>query len=187
MLSWSHLKKTAKLGNGENMTRDELSKIIERREEGRAKQDQAILSEVREHLLELLSDYPDDAEINYQIGIAHDNSGLGSEAIPYYERALELGLSGPDLERCLMGLGSTYRYWGYYQKAVETLRRGVREFPENRAIQVFLAMALYNSQNYKESVELLITNLMATTSDEKLHYFKRGILAYNEDLDETAE
>jgi tetratricopeptide (TPR) repeat protein len=169
------------------MTRDELSKIIERREEGRAKQDQAILSEVREHLLELLSDYPDDAEINYQIGIAHDNSGLGSEAIPYYERALELGLSGPDLERCLMGLGSTYRYWGYYQKAVETLRRGVREFPENRAIQVFLAMALYNSQNYKESVELLITNLMETTLDEKLHYFKRGILGYNEDLDETAE
>lgn len=37
------------------MTRDELSKLIERREEGRAKQDQAILGEVRKHLLELLS------------------------------------------------------------------------------------------------------------------------------------
>jgi tetratricopeptide (TPR) repeat protein len=98
------------------MTRDELSKLIERREEGRAKQDQTILSEVREQLLELLSDYPDDAEINYQTGIANDNSGLGHEAIPYYERALKLELSGHDLERCLMGLGSTYRYWGYYKK-----------------------------------------------------------------------
>jgi tetratricopeptide (TPR) repeat protein len=169
------------------MTIDDLYKLIERREEGRAKQDQAILSEVRAHLLELLSNYPDNAEINYQTGIAHDNSGLGRQAIPYYVRALELGLSGPDLERCLMGLGSTYRYWGDYEEAVKTLRRGAREFPENRAIQVFLAMALYNSQNYKESVELLITTLMETTSDEKLHYFKRGILAYNEDLDETAE
>ncbi|MGO4546287.1 tetratricopeptide repeat protein [Paenibacillus sp. 2TAB23] len=169
------------------MTRDDLSKWIERREEGRAKQDLEILSEVREHLLELLSNYPNDAEINYQTGIAYDNSGQGHEAIPYYERALKLGLTGPDLERCLMGLGSTYRYWGYYQKAVVTLRRGLREFPENHAIQVFLAMALYNNQNYEESVELLITNLMETTSDEKLHYFKRGILAYNEDLDETAE
>jgi tetratricopeptide (TPR) repeat protein len=169
------------------MTRDDLNKWIERREEGRAKQDLAILSEVREHLFELLSNYPDDAEINYQTGIAHDNSGMGRQAIPFYVRALELGLSGPDLERCLMGLGSTYRYWGDYEKAVETLRRGAREFPENRAIQVFLAMALYNSQNYKESVEMLVTNLMETTSDEKLHYFKRGILAYNEDLDETAE
>ncbi|WP_336790175.1 tetratricopeptide repeat protein [Paenibacillus sp. MMO-177] len=169
------------------MTRDILSKLIERREEGRAKQDQSILREVREQLLELLANYPDDAEIHYQMGIACDNSGLGDKAIPYYERAIDLGLSGADLERCLMGLGSTYRYWGQYDKAVETLRRGMKEFPENRAIQVFLAMALYNSQNYKESVGLLITNLMESTTDEKLHYFKRGILAYNEDLDETAE
>ncbi|WP_314589232.1 tetratricopeptide repeat protein [Paenibacillus terrigena] len=169
------------------MIRDDLKKLIERREEGRAKQDQEFLSEVRRDLLELLVDYPDDAEINYQTGIAHDNSGLGREAIPYYERALELGLSGPDLERCLMGLGSTYRYWGFYEQAVETLRRGAKEFPENRAIQVFLAMALYNSQSYKESVELLITNVMETTTDEKLQYFKRGILAYTEDLDEKAK
>ncbi|SFE76610.1 Tetratrico peptide repeat-containing protein [Paenibacillus catalpae] len=169
------------------MTRDDLSKIIERREEGRAKQDQVILAEVREQLLELLTDYPDDAEINYQLGIAYDNSGLGNKAIPCYVHAIERGLSAPDLERCLMGLGSTYRYWGQYDKAVETLRRGMQEFPENRAIQVFLAMALYNSQSYKESVELLITNLMESTTDEKLHYFKRGILAYKEDLDETAE
>ncbi|WP_018758324.1 tetratricopeptide repeat protein [Paenibacillus terrigena] len=169
------------------MSRDDLKKLIERREEGRSKQDQEILSEVRRDLLELLADHPDDAEINYQTGIAHDNSGLGREAIPFYERALERGISGPDLERCLMGLGSTYRYWGFYEQAVETLRRGTKEFPENRAIQVFLAMALYNSHSYKESVELLITNLMETTTDEKLHYFKRGILAYTEDLDEKAE
>ncbi|WP_435169167.1 tetratricopeptide repeat protein [Paenibacillus glycanilyticus] len=168
------------------MTRDDLSNIIERREEGRAKQDQEILSEVREQLLELLSEYPDDAEVNYQMGIACDNSGLGDKAIPYYERAIELGLSGADLERCLMGLGSTYRYWGQYDKAVATLSRGMKEFPENRAIQVFLAMALYNSQNYKESVELLITNLMESTTDEKLQYFKRGINYYKDNLDETA-
>jgi len=84
-----------------------------------------------------------------------------------------------------MGLGSTYRYWGHYELAVEILRRGAKEFPENRAIQVFLAMALYNSQQYKESVELLITNLMESTTDEKLKYFKREILAYTEDLDES--
>ncbi|MFY0758949.1 hypothetical protein AB1K32_08755 [Metabacillus dongyingensis] len=81
---------------------------------------------------------------------------------------------------------ATYKFNSSAQ-AVETLGRGVREFPENRALKVFLAMALYNSQNYKESVELLITNLMETTTDNKLHYFKRGILAYAENLDETAE
>jgi tetratricopeptide (TPR) repeat protein len=179
--------RTCKFEDGDMMTRDRLSELIKRREEGRAKQDQDMLSIVREQLLELLAEYPDDTEINYQTGIAYDNTGLGNLAIPYYERAIELGLSGADLERCLMGLGSTYRYWGHYEKAVETLSRGMREFPDNRPIQVFLAMALYNSQSYKESVELLITNLMESTTDEKLHYFKRGILAYNKNLDEKAE
>jgi len=169
------------------MKRDDLGNLIERREEGRAKQDQAILGEVRDQLLKLLSYYPDAPEINYQTGIAYANSGMGREAITYYERALKLGLSGPDLERCLLGLGSTYRYLGYYQQAVETLSRGMKEFPENRAIQVIFAMALYNNKNYKDSVELLLINLMETTMDTKLNYFKRGILAYAQDLDETAE
>lgn len=169
------------------MKRDDLGNLIERREEGRAKQDLAILGEVLDQLLKLLSYYPDDAEINYQTGIAYDNSGMGREAITYYERALKPGLSGPDLERCLLGLGSTYRYLGYYQQAVETLSRGMKEFPENRAIQVIFAMALYNNKNYKDSIELLLINLLETTMDTKLNYFKRGILAYAQDLDETAE
>jgi len=84
-----------------------------------------------------------------------------------------------------MGLGSTYRGLGEYQQSEETLRRGVREFPHNRAIQVFLAMTLYNLQDYKGAMELVLTNLMETTSDEKLQYFKRGISHYALHLDET--
>jgi tetratricopeptide (TPR) repeat protein len=75
----------------------------------------------------------------------------------YYLLALEQGLSGSDLERCLLSLGSTYRYLGFYQEAVETLRRGVREFPKNLTNQVLLAMALYNTQGYKESIEILLS------------------------------
>jgi tetratricopeptide (TPR) repeat protein len=167
------------------MMRERLAELIQLREEGRAKQDQAILNEARTQLLDLVAVYPDDAEINYQTGVAHDNSGLGQEAIPFYVRAIEQGLSGPDLERCLLGLGSTYRVLGFYQQAVETLRRGVREFPHHRGLQVFLAMALYNTQNYKEAMEIVLTNLMETTTDEKLQYFKRGISYYAQHLDET--
>lgn len=167
------------------MMRERLNKATQLREEGRAKQDQAVLAEAREMLLDLAADYPDNAEINFQTAVAHDNSGLGREAIPFYVRALEQGLSGPDLERALLGLGSTYRYLGYYQEAEETLRRGVREFPHNRGLQVFLAIALYNTENYKESIELLLSNLMETTSDEKLQYFKRPIMYYAQHLEET--
>ena len=95
------------------MTRDRLQEAIQLREEGRAKQDLAILEQARTLLFELLAAYPDDAEINFQQAVAHDNSGFGREAIPFYEKALEHGLSGPDLERALLGLGSTYRALGY--------------------------------------------------------------------------
>ena len=167
------------------MMRDRLAEAIQLRETGRARQDQAMLEEARTLLLDLAAAYPDDAEITFQTAVVHDNLGLERESIPFYNLALAQGLSGPSLERALLGLGSTYRGLGEYQKAEETLRQGVREFPDNRALQAFLAMALYNTQNYKEAMELALTNLLETTSDEKLQYFKRPLLYYAQHLDET--
>src|SRR5205807_7963594 len=111
--------------------RERVAEAIRLREAGRARQDQAMLEEARTLLLELSAAYPDDAEITFQTAVAHDNLGLEHESIPFYVRALDQGLSGPDLERALLGLGSTYRGLGEHQKAEETLRRGVREFPDN--------------------------------------------------------
>ena len=167
------------------MMRDRLAEAIQLRETGRAGQDQAILEQARTLLLELAAAYPDNAEITFQTAVVHDNLGLERESIPFYILALEQGLSGPDLERTYLGLGSTYRSLGEYQKAEETLRRGVKEFPDNRALQVFLAMTLYNTQQYKEAMELVLTNLLETTSDEKLQYFKRPLLYYASHLDDT--
>ncbi|WP_433747310.1 tetratricopeptide repeat protein [Falsibacillus pallidus] len=169
----------------QNSQRDCLDKAIALREDGRAKQDLAILEEARNLLLELSGNDPDNAEINFQIGISYDNSGLSREAIPYYVKAIENGLSGSDLQRCLLGLGSTYRLLGYYKEAVETLRRGVDEFPEHRGLQIFYSIALYNSGEYKKAMELVLKNLVETTNDETLQYFKRGISFYAEHLDET--
>src|SRR5947207_15317744 len=140
------------------MMRDRLAEAIQLRETGRAGQDQAMLEEARTLLLDLAAAYPDDAEITFQTAVVHDNLGLERESIPFYLQALAQGLSGPDLQRAYLGLGSTYRGLGDYPQAEETLRRGVREFPDNRALQIFLAMALYNTQNYKEAIELLLTN-----------------------------
>jgi tetratricopeptide (TPR) repeat protein len=172
--------------------RDRLAEAIQLRETGRARQDQAMLEEARTLLLDLAAAYPDEAEITYQAAIVHDNLGLERESIPFYIRTLEQGLSGSDTatklmkrERAFLGLGSTYRVLGEYQKAEETLRRGLEEFPQSRALQVFLAVALYNTQKHKEAMELVLTNLLETTSDEALQYYKRGLLFYVAHLDET--
>lgn len=167
------------------MLRERLAEAIELREAGRAKQDQALLERARTLLLALSAFYPEDAEITFQTGVAHDNLGLEREAVVFYVRAMAQGLSGPDLERASLGLGSAYRGLGEYQLAEETLRRGMKEFPQNRPLQVFLAMALYNTRRHKEAMELLFTNLMETTADESLLYFKRPISYYAAHLDET--
>lgn len=166
------------------MMRERLDEAIQLRELGRAKQDQSILGQARAILLDLAATYPDNAEVTFQVAVVHDNLGLEREAIPFYVKALAQGLSGPDLERCYLGLGSTYRGLGEYQLAEETLRQGVSAFPDNRALQVFLAMTLYNTQKYKEAMELVLINLMETTTDEKLQYFKRPIVYYATHLDE---
>jgi tetratricopeptide (TPR) repeat protein len=174
------------------MMRDRLAEAIQLRETGRARQDQAMLEEARTLLLELAAAYPDEAEITYQAAIVHDNLGLERESIPFYIQTLDQGLSGADTatklmkrERAFLGLGSTYRVLGEYQKAEETLRRGLKEFPQSRALQVFLALALYNTQKHREAMELVLTNLLETTSDEALQYYKRGLLFYATHLDET--
>lgn len=144
--------------------------------------------------VELVTDYPHEAEITYQAAIVHDNLGLEREAIPFYTQTLEQGLSGSDTatklmkrERAFLGLGSTYRVLGEYQQAEETLRRGLGEFPHSRPLQVFLALALYNRQKPKEAMELVLTNLLETTADETLQYYQRGLLYYALHLDEIAE
>lgn len=166
------------------MERERLVEAIQLREEGRAKRDETILRQAKALLMELHAAYPDDPEVTFQNAVVNDNLGLEDESVPFYLQALEQGLAGPSLERALMGLGSTYRGLGVYEKAVATLRRGMREFPQNRAIQIFLAMSLYNSQQYKEAMELALTNLLETTTDEKLLYFKHGLEYYAAHLDE---
>ncbi len=166
------------------ISRDSLAEAIQLRETGRAQQDEAILEQARTLLLELAAAYPDDAEISYQTAWVHDNLGLEREAIPFYLRALDQGIAGPDLEGCLLGLGSTYRGLGEYQLAEETLRRGVSQFPQNRALQIFLAMTLYNRQQHKEAMELVLINLLETTSDDKLQRYMRPLSYYARHLDE---
>lgn len=143
------------------------------------------LDDSRATLLEMVDARPDDATIQYQCAWAHDLLGLEREAVVYYERAIALGLDGEELRGALLGLGSTFRCIGEYRKAVETLRRGVATFPEDRALQVFLAMALYHVDEVKEAMGLLLENLAATTSDPSIGAYRGAIAFYSDKLDQT--
>ena len=155
-----------------------LSAAIAARESGR-------LEEARDALLTLVSEFPDDPVVNLQCAWAHDRLGLEVEAAPFYERAIELGLAGRDLNHALLGLGSTYRSIGRYEDALRTLGRGVAEFPNDQGMKIFHAMALYNNGLAKQACESLLTVLATTTQEDGIARYQRAIAEYALDLDRS--
>lgn len=155
-----------------------IDTAIRLREEGK-------LEESKELLLEIVRELPDDPVANYQCAWSHDRLGLETEAIPFYVRAIDRGLEGEPLEGAFLGLGSTYRTIGEYQKSLETLTRATEHFPENRSLQIFLSMSLYNLGKHAEAMEILLRNIAETTNDQKIKKYERAILYYKDRLNET--
>jgi tetratricopeptide (TPR) repeat protein len=156
--------------------RERMAEAVTMREAGQ-------LEAARRLLMQLHDDDPGDAEINLQCAWIHDKLGFEREAVLFYESALRLGLDGEDLKHALLGLGSTYRSLGRYAEALDTLTKGVGTFPEDRSMQVFQAMALYNSGEAKEACQLLLQIVSTTTADEGVRSYRRAIDIYAADLD----
>src|SRR5262245_36850948 len=141
--------------------------------------------EARELLLELHAEFPNDPQVNYQCAWIHDLLGLEREAIPFYKKAVQEGLTSDELQGALLGMGSTYRSIGEYQKAKETFQNALELFPERHEYKTFLAMTYYNLGEYAKAMELLLTSLAETSKDEGVTRYQRAIQFYADKLDET--
>jgi tetratricopeptide (TPR) repeat protein len=157
---------------------DTLERAIRLREAGE-------LVEARTVLLKLLEGNPEDAAVAYQCAWVHDRMGREREAIPLYERAISLGLSGEDLEGVILSLGSSHRAAGDPEKAAAILREGVARFPGNLAMEVFLAMALHDLGEHAEAMALLLRTIVTTSSDAKIASYKEAISFYARSLHEA--
>lgn len=155
---------------------DRLAGAILAREEGRD-------HEALDMLLDLQRANPDDAAINLQCAWIHDKLGLETEAVAFYEAALDAGLDDAELQNALLGLGSTYRALGRYEDSLRTLDRGVVEFPGDPAMKVFRAMALYNNGQAKQACELLLEVLATTDQPDWITRYRAAIAEYADDLD----
>lgn len=155
-----------------------LEKAIILRKEGK-------YQESNTYLQKLVTSYPKDANINYQCAWSLDLLGEELKAVPYYETAIELGLSGKDLEGAYLGLGSTYRTLGEYEKSQKVFRAGIELFPTNKALHVFYSMTLYNLEEHSRAMELLLNSLIDTTTDENILDYKKAIHFYANKLDEV--
>lgn len=154
----------------------ELETAIRMRAEGCLKESNTLF-------LDLVNQYPDNSVVNYQCAWSFDVLGLEKEAIPYYEKAIELGLPEEDLRGALLGLGSTYRTLGEYEKSREVFQKGMELFPEDNSIKTFYAMTLYNLGRHSDAMKLLLNTLAVTSADEMIKQYSKAITFYAEDLD----
>lgn len=155
----------------------ELEIAIELREKGK-------LKESNEILVSIANNFPDNPIVNYQCAWSFDVLGLEKEAVPYYEKAILIGLPDIELQGAILGLGSTYRALGEYQKSKEVFEKGLSKFVEDRAMKVFYAMTLYNLNEHTKAMEILLTNLVQTSSDESIKAYKKAIEFYSDKLNE---
>lgn len=151
--------------------REEVYRAITLRRKGE-------LIKSNELLMTLVEEFPNDAYINFQCASSLDMLGEEVKAAPLYEKAIKLGLSGKDLEKAIIGLGSTYRTIGEYEKSRIVLEKGIKQFPDNKVITVFYSMTLYNLKEHQAAMELLLTCLMETTEDSDILSYQKAIDFY---------
>lgn len=147
---------------------EELDAIVGARAHGQSK-------EIIPRLKSLDERHPNVAEINYQLAWSCDVLGRAADALPYYEKAVALGLPPNELSGALLGLGNTLRAIGQTARAAEVLRSGKAQFPENREFDVFLALALHDLGQHSAAMQLMIETLCDTTEDPGLTAYQRAI------------
>ena len=155
----------------------ELAEVIALRKNGQAEEALKILDK----LLVEDSQHPD---INYQMAWTMDSLGRESEAVPFYEKSIANGLV-EDRSGALLGLGSTYRCLGEYEKSIKIFDQAVHEFPENRGLRVFRSLTLYNLGKLEDSFGELLTQLLDTTNDATIRLYDRALRFYSDKLSET--
>lgn len=119
--------------------------------------------------------HPNVAEINFQLAWTCEVLDRAADALPYYEKAVELGLPPNELSGALLGLGSTLRTLGQLDRSADVLRSGQTQFPANREFDVFLALTLHHQGRHAEAMRLTLETLCDTAEDPGLTAYQRAI------------
>lgn len=89
-----------------------------------------------------------------------------------------------DLQEAYLGLGSTYRALGEYDKSYDVYRRAINRFPDNAALQVFYSMTLFNLNKHEQAMKILLNLLVSTSKDPEIKTFEKSILFYADKLNQ---
>jgi tetratricopeptide (TPR) repeat protein len=124
-----------------------------------------------------------EAEREYEIGGEHDSAGRADEAIPHYERALELGLPEELVPRALLQLGSSLRNVGRNDDALALFDDALARFPEDAALRLFRAFSLATAGRDREALVDVLDLARTRIDAPEIHRYARSLESYTRDLE----
>ncbi|WP_031421907.1 tetratricopeptide repeat protein [Exiguobacterium sp. NG55] len=157
---------------------NEFDRAVRLREEGQ-------LEQAKQLFLSLLGKDEKNPRLHAYCAWCYDSLGEERQAVPHYERAIRLGLTGEELAESYLGLGSTYRALGRYVEAEQLFKEAIEQFPNHGALKVFQAMTHYNVGRHKEAMGTLLELLASPKADESIARYRRAIAFYARNLNET--
>jgi tetratricopeptide (TPR) repeat protein len=123
-----------------------------------------------------------DGVTEYELGGEHDSAGRAEEAIPHYERALELGLPDELVPRCLLQLASSLRNARRPEDALATYDDAIARYPSDAALPLFRAFLLADLGREREAL-IDVLHLARTRIDApEIHRYARSLGNYTRDL-----
>jgi cyanophycin synthetase len=125
-----------------------------------------------------------DAVAEYEAGGVHDSAGRADEAVPHYERALELGLPPALDPRCRLQLASSLRNLDRLGEAIAIFDDAVRRYPDDAALRLFRAFALVDAGREREALVDVIDLARTRIDAPEIERYARSLHNYTRELEE---
>ncbi|KRC46970.1 hypothetical protein ASE16_16425 [Leifsonia sp. Root227] len=136
--------------------------------------------------LEVLAENPGNAYVLYDVGGSYDTAGEEETALGYYEQAMDAGLTGDTLRRCLLQYGSTLRNLGRYDESLAALDQALALYPKSESVRMWHALSLHAAGRSDAAVASLMELAVDHIRTEDLLRYEaaiRGNAEYLHSLD----
>lgn len=134
-------------------------------------------------LIELVLQHPDHAILHYECAFSYDVLAQEEEAIPFYGRALELGLSDKEAVNAYTQLGSLYRLHGRLMESENVLMTGMMRFGDVGLLKIFYAFTMYDLGKPGEAMRWMTHAILDAAVDQEIFLNHRVISYLGSNLD----
>jgi Tetratrico peptide repeat len=134
---------------------------------------------------DLVAELPDESAIgSFERACAFDSTGHSDLAVPLYQSAIDIGLTGIRRRRAVIQMASSMRNIGKAQEAVALLSAELEAEPDELtgAVRAVLALSLVNVGREREAVAVALTAL-----SEYLPRYNRSMANYARELIEKRD